>query len=53
MRLVDYGFQGKTSMHSSRMRTGHSLTVCRRSASRGGGVLSPRGLYLVPGGGCT
>ena len=56
-------------MHSSRMRTGRSLTVCRSLLPGGylvpvgvylvlGGVLSPRGVYLVPGGvlsprGCT
>ena len=46
----------KTRMHSSRMRTGHSLTVFR-SLLLLGGVLSPRGctysregVYLVPGG---
>ena len=32
-------------MHSSRMRTGRSLTVFRS--------LQPGGVYLVPGGGCT
>ena len=46
-------------MHSSRMRTGRSLTVCR-SLLWGGGVCSrgsaPRGVSaqgcLLPGGGC-
>ena len=36
-------------MHSSRMRTGRSLTVCR-SLLPGGGVCFPGG--LLPGGGC-
>ena len=54
-------------MHSSRMRTGRSLTICRSLLPGGGGVylvlgevgvLSPGGVYLVPGGylvlgGCT
>ena len=41
----------KTKMHSSRMRTGRSLTVCRSllSVSFGGGVSAPRGC-LLPGG---
>ena len=44
-----------TRMHSSRKRTGHSLTICRSLLPGGvylvpGGVLSPRGVYLVPGG---
>ena len=38
---------GSTRMHSSRMRTGRSLTVCR-SLLRGGGSV-PRGC-LLPGG---
>ena len=37
-----------TRMHSSRMRTGRSLTVCWRLLPRGGGVWSRGG--LVPGG---
>ena len=42
-------------MHSSRIRTGRSLTVCWSLLPRGvylvlGGVLSPGGVYLVPGG---
>ena len=50
-------------MHSSRMRTGRSLTVCRSQFHRGGvlspggvlssgegDVLSPGGMYLVTGG---
>ena len=36
-------------MHSSRMRTGRSLTVFR-SLQPGGGVPGPGGVYLVPGG---
>ena len=49
-------FQFLTRMHSSRVRTGRSLTV-RRSLLPGGGVYlvqggvsDPGGLYLVPGG---
>ena len=34
----------ETRLHSSRMRTARALTVSRR-----GGVLSPRGVYLVRG----
>ena len=44
----------KTRMHSSRMRTGRSLTVCC-SLLPGGGVGSPwsgGGVCLVPGGVC-
>ena len=43
-------------MHSSRMRTGRSLTVCCSllpggvSAWSGGGLLGPQGVSLVPGG---
>ena len=46
----------KTRMHSSRMRTGHSLTVCCSLLPGGilpdpGGILSgPGGVCLVPGG---
>ena len=36
-------------MHSSRMRIGRLLTICR-SLLPEGGVLSPRGVYLDPGG---
>ena len=36
-------------MHYSRMRTGHSLNVCR-SQLPGGGVSAPRGVCLLPGG---
>ena len=45
-----------TRMHSSRMRTGRSLTVCqsllpgRRVSSLGGVCLVPEGVCLVPGG---
>ena len=38
-------------MHSSRMRTGRSLTVCR-GAPAWGGCLLPGGGCLLPGGGC-
>ena len=44
-----------TRMHSSRMRTGHLYTIFRSLLllwgvlSPGGGVLSPEGVYLVPG----
>ena len=37
-------------MHSSRMRTGRSLTVFRSLQPGEGGVPGPRGVYLVPGG---
>ena len=40
-------------MHSSRMRTGRSLTVCRRSATRGGGCVLPGGCMLHGGGRCV
>ena len=40
-----------TRMHSSRMRSGRSLTVCRSLLP--GGVLSPGGMCLVPGGVCS
>ena len=48
----------QTRMHSSRMRTGRSLTRCRSLLPSRGGVLSPGGVHLVPGGvlsprGCT
>ena len=44
----------QTRMHSSRMRTGHSLTVCRSLLPRGrcllrGGCLLPGGMF-APGG---
>ena len=56
----------KTTMHSSRMRTGRSLTICCSLPPRGvsgpggslvGGVSAPRGVCsggggLLPGGGC-
>ena len=39
-------------MHSSRMRTGRSLTVCCSVLPGGGGVLlGPGGVLLGPGGG--
>ena len=38
-----------TRLHSSRMRTGRSLTVCC-SFPPGGGLLGPGGFSLVPGG---
>ena len=41
----------KTRMHSSRKRTGRSLTVFRSLQPGGGGVPGPGGgVYLVPGG---
>ena len=39
-------------MHSSRMRTGRSLTVCR-SLLPGGDVSAPGGMCLLPGGFCS
>ena len=48
VRITNYLY--KTRMHSSRMRTGRSLTVCRSLVPGGGVVLSPRGVYLVLGG---
>ena len=39
-------------MHSSRMRTGRSLTVCR-SLLPGGGVSAPGGCLLPGGGGVS
>ena len=50
--FVHYETSLETRMHSSRMRTGHLLTICRSLLPGGGGV------YLVPGGvlspgGCT
>ena len=39
----------KTRMHSSRMRTGRSLTVCWRLLP--GGVSVPGGVVSAPGGG--
>ena len=41
--------QQRTRMHSSRMRTGRSLTVC--CSLRGGGVSAPRGVSALGGGG--
>ena len=42
-----------TRMHSSRMRTGRSLTVCCSVLPEGGGVcLVPGGFSLVLGEGC-
>ena len=42
-------FQNLTSLHSSRMRIAHALTVSRGVYLVLGGVFSPRGVYLVPG----
>ena len=39
-------------MHSSRMRTGRSLTVCCSVLPRGVSARSQGGFSLVPGGGC-
>ena len=38
-------FKKKTRMHSSRMRTGRSLTICWKLLSGGGGVCSRGGLF--------
>ena len=46
----DLNLYSQTRVHSSRMRTGRSLTVCQ-SSFPGVGVLSP-GSVLSPGG-CT
>ena len=40
----------KTRMHSNRMRTGHSLTVCRGVLPSGGVCLPPGGVCSLPGG---
>ena len=41
--------QMETRMHSSRMRTGRSLTVCCSLLPRGGVLLGPGGISLVRG----
>ena len=59
MRIQTEFFYDNTRMHSSRMRTGRSLTVCCSvlpSGGRGGspwsrgGLPGPGGFSLVPGG---
>ena len=39
-------------MHSSRMRTGRSLTVCRSVLPEGGGVSAPEGVVVCSCGEC-
>ena len=43
----------KTRMHSNRMRTGRSLTVCRGVLPSRGGASLQGGCFLPGGGGCA